>query len=270
MAGYSKSKTHPDDLWPMCKRGLAFLFFFSAHIYFFFVFSSSVHTVTERHTTLGLLACFTNAVLCCAALYQPLSRCPHLSSGGPKPPPRFLRWFSLFPVPGCEGRKRPTLMFLSPFLSGASGQRVKVEPEVLSYPGQTVNLRCSFSDTTGVQLTMVRGKKRKTFSFHIFSHFISVTIWLLGPAAALTHIHTRTSAGVLCYKILIKMSVSAWDCSSLCWLDAALLVENCLWPQFPPHKLKQTDNEYKAFSQFVVCPKNMWLSFTCHFDPGDE
>ncbi|KAM9353667.1 nectin-2 isoform 2-T2 [Symphorus nematophorus] len=38
---------------------------------------------------------------------------------------------------------------------GASGQRVKVEPEVLSYPGQTVNLRCAFSDATGIQLTMV-------------------------------------------------------------------------------------------------------------------
>ncbi|XP_028280249.1 nectin-2 isoform X1 [Parambassis ranga] len=38
---------------------------------------------------------------------------------------------------------------------GSSGQRVKVEPEVLSYPGQTVNLRCAFSDATGIQLTMV-------------------------------------------------------------------------------------------------------------------
>ncbi|XP_054637157.1 poliovirus receptor isoform X1 [Dunckerocampus dactyliophorus] len=38
---------------------------------------------------------------------------------------------------------------------GASGQLVKVEPEVLSYPGQTVNLRCAFADTTGIQLTMV-------------------------------------------------------------------------------------------------------------------
>ncbi|XP_028325921.1 nectin-2 isoform X2 [Gouania willdenowi] len=37
----------------------------------------------------------------------------------------------------------------------ASGQRVKVEPEVSSYPGQTVNLRCAFTDATGVQLTMV-------------------------------------------------------------------------------------------------------------------
>ncbi|KAM6910208.1 poliovirus receptor [Xenentodon cancila] len=38
---------------------------------------------------------------------------------------------------------------------GTSGQRVRVEPEVSSYPGQTVLLRCAFSDPTGVQLTMV-------------------------------------------------------------------------------------------------------------------
>ncbi|XP_033839935.2 nectin-2-like isoform X2 [Periophthalmus magnuspinnatus] len=37
----------------------------------------------------------------------------------------------------------------------ASEQKVNVEPEVLSYPGQTVNLPCAFSDATGVQLTMV-------------------------------------------------------------------------------------------------------------------
>ncbi|MEQ2283065.1 hypothetical protein AMECASPLE_007281, partial [Ameca splendens] len=36
-----------------------------------------------------------------------------------------------------------------------SGQRVKVDAELSSYPGQTVNLRCSFSDPTGIQLTMV-------------------------------------------------------------------------------------------------------------------
>ncbi|XP_055359081.1 poliovirus receptor isoform X2 [Betta splendens] len=38
---------------------------------------------------------------------------------------------------------------------GESTQRVKVEPEVSSYPGQTVNLRCAFTDSTGIQLTMV-------------------------------------------------------------------------------------------------------------------
>ncbi|XP_041842734.1 poliovirus receptor isoform X2 [Melanotaenia boesemani] len=49
------------------------------------------------------------------------------------------------------------LYFVSSILiqHGTSGQRVKVEPEVLSYPGQTVNLRCAFSDATGVQLTMI-------------------------------------------------------------------------------------------------------------------
>lgn len=40
-------------------------------------------------------------------------------------------------------------------LHGASGQRVKVEPEVSSYPGQSVTLRCAFADPTEVQLTMV-------------------------------------------------------------------------------------------------------------------
>ncbi|CAL8289805.1 unnamed protein product [Merluccius merluccius] len=35
----------------------------------------------------------------------------------------------------------------------ALGQRVKVEPEVLSYPGQSVNLRCAFNDPSGIQLT---------------------------------------------------------------------------------------------------------------------
>uniref|UniRef100_A0A087YD11 Si:ch73-22o12.1 n=1 Tax=Poecilia formosa TaxID=48698 RepID=A0A087YD11_POEFO len=39
--------------------------------------------------------------------------------------------------------------------AGTSGQRVKVEPELASYPGQTVNLRCAFPDPTGIQLTMV-------------------------------------------------------------------------------------------------------------------
>lgn len=48
------------------------------------------------------------------------------------------------------------MFFLSLSLLSASGQRVKVEPEVLSYPGQTVNLRCAFTDATGIQLTMVR------------------------------------------------------------------------------------------------------------------
>ncbi|XP_074538850.1 poliovirus receptor homolog isoform X1 [Halichoeres trimaculatus] len=38
---------------------------------------------------------------------------------------------------------------------GVSGNRVKVESEVPSYPGQTVNLHCAFTDPSGNQLTMV-------------------------------------------------------------------------------------------------------------------
>ncbi|CAL8247439.1 unnamed protein product [Lota lota] len=41
------------------------------------------------------------------------------------------------------------------FIHGGLGQRVKVEPEVLSYPGQSVNLRCAFNDPSGIQLTQV-------------------------------------------------------------------------------------------------------------------
>ncbi|XP_059194704.1 nectin-2-like isoform X3 [Centropristis striata] len=46
-------------------------------------------------------------------------------------------------------------LFASILQHGVSGQRVKVEPEVTSYPGQTVNLRCAFTDSAGIQLTMV-------------------------------------------------------------------------------------------------------------------
>ncbi|PWA24957.1 hypothetical protein CCH79_00015439 [Gambusia affinis] len=42
-----------------------------------------------------------------------------------------------------------------PTCLGTSGQRVKVQPELASYPGQTVNLRCAFPDPKGIQLTMV-------------------------------------------------------------------------------------------------------------------
>ncbi|XP_075897130.1 poliovirus receptor homolog isoform X1 [Nelusetta ayraudi] len=54
---------------------------------------------------------------------------------------------------------KPSLLLLlaasALLLHGASGQRVKVEPEVSSYPGQSVTLRCAFADPTEVQLTMV-------------------------------------------------------------------------------------------------------------------
>ncbi|XP_077431682.1 nectin-2 isoform X3 [Vanacampus margaritifer] len=61
------------------------------------------------------------------------------------------------PLPSRQDCVKVLLLLLASTLSphGASGQRVKVEPEVLSYPGQTVNLRCAFTDTTGIQLTMV-------------------------------------------------------------------------------------------------------------------
>ncbi|XP_071032194.1 poliovirus receptor-like isoform X1 [Oncorhynchus clarkii lewisi] len=39
--------------------------------------------------------------------------------------------------------------------SGALSQQVKVEPEVMSYPSQAVNLRCAFADAGGIQLTQV-------------------------------------------------------------------------------------------------------------------
>ncbi|KAK6326448.1 hypothetical protein J4Q44_G00020930 [Coregonus suidteri] len=38
---------------------------------------------------------------------------------------------------------------------GAVSQQVKVEPEVMSYPSQAVNLRCAFTDAGGIQLTQV-------------------------------------------------------------------------------------------------------------------
>ncbi|KAG7469383.1 hypothetical protein MATL_G00128370 [Megalops atlanticus] len=38
---------------------------------------------------------------------------------------------------------------------GTACQKVRVEPEVVSYPGQTVTLRCNFVDTSGIKLTQV-------------------------------------------------------------------------------------------------------------------
>ncbi|XP_055019543.1 nectin-2 isoform X2 [Boleophthalmus pectinirostris] len=56
---------------------------------------------------------------------------------------------------GCGRMVALLSLVVFAFAHGASGQKVKVEAEVLSYPGQTVNLRCAFTDATGVQLTMV-------------------------------------------------------------------------------------------------------------------
>ncbi|KAM9487868.1 nectin-2 isoform 4-T4 [Clarias gariepinus] len=39
--------------------------------------------------------------------------------------------------------------------AGLSAQKVRVEPEVVSYPGQTVTLRCQFPDPSQTQLTQV-------------------------------------------------------------------------------------------------------------------
>lgn len=110
--------------------------------------------------------------------------------------PPFLRCFFLVSPPRLA-RKETTHIHdsLSLFFSGASGQRVKVEPEVLSYPGQTVNLRCAFTDATGVQLTMV--------SYTISILFKEV---LILSVCCQTHIDSKLS---LDNEILIKMSVSA-------------------------------------------------------------
>lgn len=72
---------------------------------------------------------------------------------------------------------------------------MKVEPEVLSYPGQTVNLRCAFSDATGIQLTMVS----YTISI-LFNEDLILSVYHR------THIDPKMS---LDNEILIKMSVSA-------------------------------------------------------------
>ncbi|XP_036411518.1 nectin-2-like isoform X2 [Megalops cyprinoides] len=45
-------------------------------------------------------------------------------------------------------------LFLTVF-QGAAGQRVQVDPEVESYPGQTVNLRCQFVNGGDIRLTQV-------------------------------------------------------------------------------------------------------------------
>lgn len=101
---------------------------------------------------------------------------------------------------------------LSLFLPGASGQRVKVEPEVSSYPGQTVNLRCAFTDATGIQLTMVRYT-------HTHTHCCDTIVFIVFGQDLITtgyhRTHIKSKPGLWC-EVLIKMSVSSWNCSSLC------------------------------------------------------
>lgn len=80
----------------------------------------------------------------------------------------------------------------SVFLFSALGQQVKVEPEVLSYPGQTVNLRCAFTDATGIQLTMVR--------YLFITHFLLLA-FKIGLLLYDTHINSKLS---LWPEIIIK------------------------------------------------------------------
>ncbi|XP_034030328.1 nectin-2 isoform X3 [Thalassophryne amazonica] len=58
-------------------------------------------------------------------------------------------------APNCTIMTGLLCLVASVLIHAVSGQRVKVEPEVASYPGQTVNLRCAFNDPSGVDLTMV-------------------------------------------------------------------------------------------------------------------
>lgn len=60
---------------------------------------------------------------------------------------------------------------------------MKVEPEVSSYPGQSVTLRCAFADPTEVQLTMVREQNNNNNNNDsslscLFSLFISHEVQL--------------------------------------------------------------------------------------------
>uniref|UniRef100_A0A8C9TRG6 Si:ch73-22o12.1 n=1 Tax=Scleropages formosus TaxID=113540 RepID=A0A8C9TRG6_SCLFO len=65
------------------------------------------------------------------------------------------------------------VLLLFSALLGALGQRVKVDQEVVSYPGQTVNLRCQFAGDKGTELTQVswiweptEGKRENIAVFH--------------------------------------------------------------------------------------------------------
>ncbi|XP_017324969.1 poliovirus receptor isoform X1 [Ictalurus punctatus] len=63
-----------------------------------------------------------------------------------------VRDSGLFSAPGLLGS---ILLLLLLTARGALTQKVKVEPEVVSYPGQTVILRCQFPDKGQTQLTQV-------------------------------------------------------------------------------------------------------------------
>lgn len=134
-----------------------FSFFFSTtHPLFFSLFICSIQTHNHREipdswpTCLGSLMLSSvvpdTSTLSSFLIYHQEALYQHGPSAA-FPQHLFLVW---------EWRKQLMNISLSLFLPGASGQRVKVEPEVSSYPGQTVNLRCAFTDATGIQLTMVR------------------------------------------------------------------------------------------------------------------
>lgn len=72
-------------------------------------------------------------------------------------------------------------LLLPLFSPGCLAQKVKVEPEVVSYPGQTVNLRCQFPDPGQTQLTQVRG------------HLLSLSMLCLSHTQGNTHTHTHSA-----------------------------------------------------------------------------
>lgn len=148
MAGYRKVEAIL-MIYNLCAGEVVFIFFFSAaHIAFFCPLHP--HTQSRRDTRLlAYFPGFTNAVLCCTTHFQTILIC-HLEA---------LYQHEFFALFSCFSYWMivVNVVFLPHCLfSGILGQRVKVDPEVMSYPGQSVNLRCSFSDPTGVQLTMVR------------------------------------------------------------------------------------------------------------------
>lgn len=143
----------------MCKRELAFLFFFFffQHTSPFFPRPLRSHTHSHGEIPDSWPTCLGSLMLSSvvADTSTPSSFIIRRLCTNTIPLLPFL-------VPSPWRKPTLTFLFLSLFLPGASGQRVKVEPEVLSYPGQTVNLRCAFTDAAGIQLTMVR----YTLSWH--------------------------------------------------------------------------------------------------------
>lgn len=186
---------------------------------------------------------------------------------------------------------------LSLFCSGASGQRVKVDQEVTSYPGQTVNLRCAFADPTGVQLSMVR---------YTIPWCICVSPWLVFDYLFAPLYSLNCKLDLLC-EIQIKMSVIPklelivltwhntiqwnWDCSYNLLLHlkpAGIRLEvdlifNSNYDNFPVNKVviysliwfcgsvKLCLRWKKQFSSIKLTKKNQNIAlcalFICHIVP---